>query len=457
LRTTRHVACDHARRARGTRNGARSQRRAFRRTALASSDARIALTGHKEDIMRLFRSTFICCVLIGVAATADAGERRVPSDYSTIQAAVNAAAYGDVVVCAAGTYTEAVTATKSGVTISGTGATWDGKTGTAAATCLKLVGDANVVSGFTFKNGVDQVVLTGEDCKVKNCASLDASGSFAVITGVRGRVDRCVAKGSKRSAIVLTGDGSVVTYVDVDTAAGTGIDVSGNKCSVRDCRVEKCGDRGYRVRGKECEVEYSEARSCATAGFQLEMDFGLSYSNYAKDCGGEGGAGYVLIGSSNTVTLSDAWACAPHGHVWKGDSNWCYDNWADWCEEDGFRCEGDDNDCEYNRAEDCGRDGHSTRGNRNRSYRCSAFESGDDGFDCESGTDNLLKYCTAKYNEGAGCENGGTATDVYACVFVDNEVDVGLDGSAAASFDLFSLNLLLSGSASTVLTLGFGL
>lgn len=407
--------------------------------------------------MKSVRSLLSFALILAVGARAFAGERKVPSQYSTIQAAVDAAASGDVIVCAPGTYAEAVTATKSGITITGTGATWDGKTGTTAVTCVKLVGDANVVSGFTFKNGVDHVVLTGSDCKVKDAVSLDASGSFAVVTGARGRVDNCRTERSGRSAVIVDGDASVAIYVDVRVSAGAGVDVKGDSCTVKYCRVEDCDDRGYRVRGDDCEVRYCEAYGCATAGFELEFNYSVSISNYAEACGSADGAGFLLIGSHNTVKYSDAWECAPHGHRWRGDDNWCHDNWADWCDEDGFRCEGNDNDCEYNRARDCGRDGYACEGDRNWFYDCDAYDCLDDGFDCEGGSDNYLEYCTSKYNEGAGCENGGAETDVYGCVFLYNGIDVGLDGSTCASFDLFSFNTFLTGSLTTILKIGLGL
>lgn len=407
--------------------------------------------------MNGMRCLIASAAILALATSAVAGERKVPANYSTIQAAVDAAAYGDVIVCAPGTYAEAVTATKSGITITGTGATWDGKTGTAAATCLKLVGDANAVTGFTFKNGVDHVVMTGNDCKVKDAVSLDAAGSLAVITGARGKIENCRTERSGRSAVILDGNASTVIYLDVDTSAGAGVDVKGNDCSVKYCRVEDAEDRGYRVRGEECEVRYCEAYSCGNAGFELEMNYSVSISNYAEACGSGEGAGFHLIGSNNTVKYSDAWECKPSGHRWRGDENWCYDNWADWCEKDGFRCEGSDNDCEYNRARDCGRDGYVCEGDRNWYYDCDAFDCVDDGFDCDSGSDNSFRYCTGKYNSGAGCENGGAETDVYACVFLYNDVDIGLDGSSGASFDLFAFNTILTGSISTILKIGLGL
>jgi hypothetical protein len=392
-----------------------------------------------------------------IAAAALGGERHVPSSYSTIQAAVNAAASGDVVVVAPGTYTEAVTATKSGITITGSStAILDGKTDTDAITCINLTGNGNVVNGFTFKNGIDHVILTGDDCKVKNAISKDAAGSFCKITGPRGRVEKCKVERPKKPAVLCKGSAIIVVDVDVDVCADIGIDVEGDDCEITSCRVNDCDKGGHRARGDGCKVKYCEAWTCKPWGFRCEGDNGNHYGNYAEDCGGEGGSGFCFDGHYNTAKYCDAWACWPHGHHWKGNNNWCYDNWADYCDDDGFRCEGSDNDWDYCRAQDNGRDGYGCEGDRNRHYGCESYGNYDDGFDCDGGYDNEYRYCKGKYNERAGCENGGNDTDVYYCTFLYNDIDIGLSVSTA-SFDLFSLNLFASGSIITILGIGLGL
>jgi hypothetical protein len=410
--------------------------------------------------MNVRQLSLVCTAILALGTAAAAGERKVPGSYSTIQAAVDAAVSGDVVVCAAGTYTEAVTATKSNITIAGAaGAIWDGKTGTAAVTCVNLTGNANVVSGFTFKNGIDHVVLTGDDCKVKNNHSQDARNCFTRVKGARGRVDNCKAERTGGDAVVVEGDASVVIDVVVDVCAGIGIDVKGDDCKTHYSKVTKCDNNGVRKRGKRCELKFCDAYQCKPSGFHCETDDAYCYSNWAEDCGttGGAGAGFRFVGNANFFKYCDTWECKPHGHHCEGDYNWWYDNWSDWCEEDGFRCEGNDNDCEYNRSQDCGRDGHGTRGDRNRHYSCEAYDNGDDGFDCDGGSDNEYRYCKGKYNDGAGCENGGVETDAYACVFLYNTIDIGLDGTLGASWDLFSLNTFLSGSLTGILKIGLGL
>ena len=52
----------------------------------------------------------VASALLAGGSSAAAGEKKVPEEFGTIQAAVDAAASGDVVVCGPGTYAEAVVA-----------------------------------------------------------------------------------------------------------------------------------------------------------------------------------------------------------------------------------------------------------------------------------------------------------------------------------------------------------
>src|SRR5688572_23006234 len=89
-------------------------------------------------------------LVLGCTGLAMAADLEVPGQHPTLQAAVDAAAAGDVILCAPGTYAESVVAVKSGITISGRGATWDGGMDAAAGPCVQLTGDNNTVSGFQF-------------------------------------------------------------------------------------------------------------------------------------------------------------------------------------------------------------------------------------------------------------------------------------------------------------------
>lgn len=404
---------------------------------------------------RMVRGLMTCIVMLGSAGLALAGERKVPGSYSTIQSAVDASAAGDVVVCAAGTYTEAVVATKSNITIQGAaGAIWDGGTGTSAVTCLDVTGNAVVVTGFKFKNGVDHCRLTGNDCKIKNCVSEDARGVFCHIQGVRSRVDTCRVDRAGDRAVKCVGNSAFVIATEVYDCADIGFDVEGDDCDLRDCRAERCDKGGYRCKGNRHDVRDCEAWSCKEYGFNLLVEASVFLRGYARECGNAGGsgAGFLCEGSDNYFNLCDTYKCKPHGHKCKGDRNRYEDNWCDYSDEDGFRHEGNDNECEYNQARYCGRDGYHGNGDRNDYRSCDSYDNREDGFDCERGSDNSYRYCRGKWNDGAGCNNGGTSTDVYYSTFLYNSVDIGLAGTGC-SFGSFSLNTYVSGSITGILNI----
>jgi hypothetical protein len=407
--------------------------------------------------MRCLRVLVLGSAVLAMAGAALGGERKVPGQYSTIQAAVDASAAGDVVVCAPGTYAEAVTATKSNITIEGYGATWDGKSGTDAVTCLDLTGSANVVSGFTFKNGKDHVRMTGDDCKVKDAVSLDAGASFCVLVGARASVTDCTVKRAKGAAVKVVGNAAACLRAKIEDCEDVACDIEGDDAEVKSCRVERCDRGAIRCKGESSYCYGNEAYDCGDFGFRVEGDACVAISNYAESCGSSGGAGFLWIGNGGTMKYCDTWACRPKGHHIKGSENWCHDNWSDYDEECGFEFEGDDNECESGRARYGGGDGHRVRGDRNRFEDCESNDNDDDGFDCESGADNEFRWCTAKRNGGAGCENGGTGTDLYACVLLYNAIDIGLDGSSGASFGSLSFNVFGSGSVTTILKIGLGL
>ena len=130
-------------------------------------------------------------VVLGWAGLAEAAELRVPEDHATVGAAVAAAQAGDVVLVGPGTITGSVAATKSGITLMGAGTTWDGGVDASAQVCLQLTGDNNTVTGFSFVNGTDQVVLVGANSRVLDCTSTDAGGAFCVLRGRGSKVVGC--------------------------------------------------------------------------------------------------------------------------------------------------------------------------------------------------------------------------------------------------------------------------
>ena len=113
------------------------------------------------NVMRALILSLLLTVL--VVSVAGAATRHVPSEYPTIQAALNASVAGDIVFVAAGTYHENLTM-KDGVTLtseSGPGTTVIHGDGTnSVISCAGLSSATNIV-GFTIQSGAHGVVISG--------------------------------------------------------------------------------------------------------------------------------------------------------------------------------------------------------------------------------------------------------------------------------------------------------
>ena len=160
-------------------------------------------------------------IVLAAAGTARAGQIRVPQDQATIQAAVDAAASGDVVVVGPGVYAEQVVAARSGITIVGRSAVIDGGAGAEAGACLSLTGDGNAVVNMRFEGGTDQVVLIGADCTVRNCRSSGAGESFVSVQGSGSLVLGCRVEDCGDDAVQIDGEAAVVAKVRVAGCAGS--------------------------------------------------------------------------------------------------------------------------------------------------------------------------------------------------------------------------------------------
>jgi len=109
------------------------------------------------------------------------GKINVPADYTSIDAAINAANPGDTIFVAAGTYTENVTVDKS-VTIKGASADNTIVQGAGNNTVFHILADKVSVSGFTIKNAYNiwqsGIQISGADNVkiVKNVIEHNAAG-----------------------------------------------------------------------------------------------------------------------------------------------------------------------------------------------------------------------------------------------------------------------------------------
>ncbi len=149
---------------------------------------------HRSSVCaRVAATAFASMFLSG--ATAFASDRLVPSQYSTIQAAVNAAVNGDSVIVSEGTYNERVTVTGKSITISG-------EQGKASATMINAGSQNGPVVA------VESVPVTLRDLTISHAAAAVSWGTGISYQGPLGSplvVERCIIRDNYSTDVYRSG------------------------------------------------------------------------------------------------------------------------------------------------------------------------------------------------------------------------------------------------------------
>jgi parallel beta-helix repeat protein len=149
---------------------------------------------------------------------------RVPADYSTIQAAVNAASPGDVVIVGAGVYHENLIVNES-VTIIGIDERMTVIEGKNNGIAVSVSADNVLISGFTVRNGTGGIRLT-------DCSNVTVSGNIITMNWNYG----LALKNSHNIAII----GNIIPRVipTQGVVAGDGIGItSSTSCVLSDNNI----------------------------------------------------------------------------------------------------------------------------------------------------------------------------------------------------------------------------
>ncbi|MBL8769489.1 MAG: right-handed parallel beta-helix repeat-containing protein [Planctomycetes bacterium] len=281
-----------------------------------------------------FRRRFALVVgLLALGAPlAVATELRVPKDFATIQAALDAAISGNSIRIAAGTYDEVLTVTgKSDVTMFGVGTVViDG--GTAVGATLTI----ESCDGFTLKNvrvrrgdiGVHTKLSSGIALLGVRATKCVQTGLF-VASGERARIESCIVEGGLheaiRSAVEYTtiskcvvpksGGGGIVllgglSYCGSNTVSKTGADgitASGGRIVLEKNVVKNAGGRGVFVASaSEVVVRANKIQGAATTGLACDANGVVVDGNSVVGSGARGidveGASIKLV--ANTIRSS---------------------------------------------------------------------------------------------------------------------------------------------------------
>jgi parallel beta-helix repeat protein len=209
------------------------------------------------------RATLSAAVLLLATAPLRADTLKVPSQFETIQAAVDAAVAGDVVQVAKGIYDENVVVSTSGITLKGKGATIDGR---ILGNCLAINANDVTVESLTLINGAGEPLPDGGT----------TGGVQAIGTGIT--LSKLTVHDFGTFGIQLQGTGTV-TGCKVDTGHGDGIDViTGDIVSdpitvISKNKVSRC-DVGIFASGGVFLIEKNTIDVCKEVGMDVEVGSG---------------------------------------------------------------------------------------------------------------------------------------------------------------------------------------
>lgn len=238
---------------------------------------------------------------LALASSAFAATRSVPSQYATIQAAVNAAASGDVIAIANGTYNEQVTIASS-------------------KTNLRLVGASQ--TGVKLQAGQNQTALTvnGTDItfSTMTIANTYLSGSTsshaARVNSKRVEFHRCYINGWQDTFAIWNGALVYCTYCEI--RGSVDYIYSGGTAFFQNCNIRQCRSTG----GVDCAPSTPQ-----------EVTYGFVFSNCTVMRAG--------VVPNNSSTLMRPWYpygatayinCTMDAHItaagwspWDGRENTC--------------------------------------------------------------------------------------------------------------------------------------
>lgn len=401
--------------------------------------------------------------LLLLAAAARAGTVNVaPGD--DVNAAIAAAAPGDTILFAAGTYAAPLTVPpgKPGLVLKAKGdVVIDGLPGgLPAGPLLTVQSDGVTVQGLTLQHAregasaegvladddgnfgtVDGLVL--RDCRILDCAgpALLSLGDDVVLDGVtvdgcagvslgggNARVERSAILHTTGDALVIAGDDAYVSKCTI-TQAQTGLLITGDRAEVRSCSLAGCLDIALEIDGGDFTLAKNTVSHCGqgiTVGTGTIL--GLIESNRVSDCRAYG----LLTLDVTSVTVRK--------------------NTIERCGFDGLNALyhiGQDCTFESNTVRDSDWHGWVIKGDGNLFRKCKSQDNLGDGFFVPVGAGNRFESCSALGNRGEGFQNDeatlpgdATGTQLAGCKAKGNRRDV----AVVTAFSEFGVSYATGGN-----------
>jgi parallel beta-helix repeat protein len=420
-----------------------------------------------------------------------------------LQAAIDAAAPGDVIAVSGGPYVGnfTVPAGKDGLSIKGKVFidAHEGGSGFTInshdVTLSRLIIRHGSAAGITGPS-VGPPKLLG--LTIDRCSFLDVSGDAIDVTADDALVTGCLADGCA-GGIAVSGDRAEVTRCTVLNDGDIGIEVTGADAQVNACTCTVIEDgNGIDVSGTGAQVLNNRVTNTDGTGIELDGADGVVSGNtvaYTLDYGIKASGDRVDV-SKNKVSVTDSDGISVSGadvtvsnnlvqHVPDDDEGidvssssgaliesnvvqyvassgftlsvgtaLVRKNRATRCgaeDEYGFEISGSGNIVEANSAKDCDDTGFYVSGDDNELTGNKATGCGDNGFQVSGAgsTGNVLEGNKATGNDGEGLDNGGAGTTIRGNTFLKNLQDLANRTGAGASLVDDGGNVFKTGGLAT--------
>lgn len=349
-----------------------------------------------------------------VASVASAGTLRVPQDFPTIQAAVDAASSGDTVRIGKGRFLENVTVPggKDNLTIrgSGKGTIVDGRpfgavgSGPAFEVTANGFRLENLTARFALGFTPSVIRITGDDAVVRRVRVDGAVDQGLVVVGHRARVERCASRGGD-VGIVVAGNDATIRDCVVANVLEIGIGASGSQARIRGCRVTNAVESAIVVMGFGAVVEKNRVSGSGDDAIIISTDHVKATGNVVQSSAGDHGGIVVDMATSGVIAKNVMTDCdGPAVTVFATASGLeIVGNRASRCGREAvatFVIDGTDNVLVGNRVTDAAGDGISVNALHNVLTKNTVLRSALDGF--EIGASATLVNNVARDNHAEG-------------------------------------------------------
>ena len=353
-----------------------------------------------------------------VAASAVADVHKVPSEFPTIQAAVNAASPGDVVEVDDGLYFETVVVNQPDISIIGDGAVIDAE---FTDVCIDVNDRGVRIEGLKLVNGIVGIQVTGDDAVIldNEVESIEGNGIDVVGRDAVIKENRLAGIGEDAIEYFTDFDFSEtrIEKNEVDRANGAAVEAVGGRLTIRKNKgfiTEDGIEVSARHPTEKSQVSKNELVLCQNVAVDVDS-IGAGVIVKKNDVRFSGDSGVLVEGDGAQVTSNDIEAAEDSGIRVTGDQALIAKNDIKHVGNDGIRYTASSigqSVIRDNEVELATEDAIRVVGSFNEICDNELEKNFGDGIDIQEGDSNRVLDNECERNAHEGIDNSGTNTRI---------------------------------------------